>query len=98
MKIYKAIPSNVTRLTISRAGEKTIHITLEETTHKDAIDHVKSLLNNVTINILNQSAKLQIVARDYLGGKSLKSKTMSCRGISVKEIEKLIIKSLENGK
>lgn len=94
MKLFRVEKSERTRITLTRAGEKTINITLEDTNCGHALAHVKDLLSNVTINVFTEGSKLQITARDYFGSKPLTSKTISCRGVSVAEAESLILKSL----
>jgi hypothetical protein len=97
MKLYKAQPDNTTRISITRSGEKTVNFSLVETNCGHAIAHIKNVLSELTVNILNNSEKLQITARDYIGKKPMTSRTISCRGVSIKEVESLILKSLEDG-
>lgn len=97
MKLYKAQPDYTTRISITRSGEKTVNFSLVDTNCLEAIAHIKNVLSVVTINILNDTEKLQITARDYIGKKAGTSKTISCRGVSIKEVESLILKSLEDG-
>jgi hypothetical protein len=97
MKLYKAQPDYTTRISITRSGEKTVNFSLVDTNCGHAIAHIKNVLSVLTVNILNDTEKLQITARDYFGKKAMTSRTISCRGVSIKEVESLIFKSLEDG-
>ena len=95
MKLYTEKPQEVTRLTITRKGEKTKTIALVDTDCHHSIEFVKALLSPITVNILNNSEKLQITARGYKDTKAFASKTISCRGISIDEVEQLILNNIK---
>lgn len=95
MKIYKATPLHIVRLTVTKLGEETFYINLCEVEQDDAMEYVKKLIDNEKLSAFQIGNRTRVDFRDCIGGKNGKSKAISFRGLSPKETHSLIINSIK---
>lgn len=98
MKLYiKPEAPTLVRLTISRTGNKTYNMILEDTTVDKTISFCRELIADQKISPLTSATKVSIVVREYTPSGGLgKGKSMSLRGMSTDEVYKLIMKNIDN--
>jgi hypothetical protein len=94
MKIYNPEPTPLVRLQIRKAKEETFYLTLHETTRKEVVDFVRTVIKD-KINPFPEGIRTSIHIRDAIGAKNLKSETLSFYGLEPKEVYNLILKELK---
>jgi hypothetical protein len=92
MKIYNPEPLKLTRVSISKANEKTQYINFKDTSHKEVIDNLIKLIDSFNLSVLNKGDRVRLDIRECLGGKNGKSKSISFIGLTVSELHEKIIK------
>lgn len=96
MKIHNPKPKPVVRIQIAKAGQKPEYVTFSECSMDQVVDHVKNRVMRHCL-IFPTGKKTSITARNGLGVKNLKSKTV---GIytekSNKEILNIICENVQS--
>lgn len=95
MKIYNPEPIPLVRLQIRKSKEETFYLTLHETTRKEVVDFVRTVIKD-KINPFPEGVRTSIHIRDAVGAKNLKCETVSFYGLTTKEVYNLILKKLKN--
>lgn len=96
MKIYDPQPDLLVRIQIAKSLEKTYYLTLCETTRKDVINFCKELIKKQRLDPFSKGPKTSINVRDAIGGKNLKSETISFHGLSTEKTYEIIYKKLKS--
>ena len=94
MKIYNPEPPILVRIQITRQLEQTYYLTLCETTRKEVINFCKKIIKNQKLDPFIGGKKTALNIRDAIGGKNLKSETISFYGLSTEETYNLIYNHL----
>lgn len=96
MKIYEQKPIVVTRVAISKLGEKSIYITLDETTVEEVIEFIKNLVETeVKASPFATGPKTSVAVREYVDSKNGKSTSLSFRGIEPMELRELFLSKIQ---
>ena len=77
---------------ISRKGEPSEYLNFIETDHKTVIDELDKFIYSFNFSAENKDDRTRLDIRDCLGGKNMKSKTVSFVGMSPKKIKEEIIR------
>lgn len=95
MKIY--IPPtapDLVRVNIRKQGEKTEHITLQDTTPQAFLAWATIFINNEKLSIFEGGYKTTIEARESNAGENGKAISISFRGLSPAQTKEVILKNL----
>lgn len=92
MKLYKPEPLELVRIAISKSGENKVYLTLCETNMNEVLLFVTDLINkSPLVPKIPTGSRVRVDIREALGAKNGKSKSISFFGLSVKQVEELII-------
>ena len=92
MKLYQPKPQRIIRVTISRKDEPREYLNFVETDHKTVIDELDKFICSFNFSAENKDDRTRLDIRDCLGGKNMRSKSVSFVGMSAKKIKEEIIK------
>jgi len=100
MKIYKHAPVDVIRISITKGKEKTMYLSLIDTTAFEVEVFIKDVVSKSDkCTPWVEGLSTSITIREAKGGKNGKSKSLSFRGLSPQETYDLLVANIEkNGK
>lgn len=97
MRLYKAEPAHIIRITITKqnyVGAQ--YINLCDTTLEKAMLFVKKVIEEQKISPFEKGKVTSINFRDCIGSKNGKSQSLSFKGLSVDETYELIMSKFKN--
>lgn len=96
MKLFVPQPATlITRIQITRQGEKAYYINLCETTKDEVATFVKKTISTLNLSIFETGRSTCIVIREYQPEPIRSSISISFKGLSPKETHDLIIKTIK---
>jgi len=96
MKIYKHTPLNLIRVNINKRGEEAMYLNLIEATLDGAIEAVKDIITSQNLNPFQEGCSTRLDFRECVGGINGQSKSISFKGLSVKETYVLLNNVIKN--
>ena len=96
MKLYIKTPVPIIRVSIKKQGEKTEYINLCETTQVKVYKFIEELIKKENISPFQKGYTTNIEIREALGGKNLKSISLSFKGLATLTTKMIILDELQN--
>ncbi len=96
IRIREAVP--YIHVSITKFGDKTQYLPLEDTNSQEVQDMVKKVIESQNLSVFETGKKTQVIIREYVGAKAGKSVSLSFRGLSPSKTKELILKYINSEK
>jgi hypothetical protein len=95
MKIYEQKPLNLIRLSITKKDFETKYLNFIDTNQQECIEKVMMIIEDLKLSVFMGGNLTRMDFRECVGGKNVKCKSISFKGLNPDDLYKLLTEKIE---